>query len=206
MENSCTVLDALTAACAAQRINNGYYKWPTGEHKTNLSIVRNILSGDESPTEEDKRQANRIVSYCRGMLLKTLGVGISSYDKVVLEIVADNSVSINPMHLGVISSMPNIYLRKMYDDSIKKRLVWSNSESLGSPGDRVQLNVNILLCIYSPKWNRYYITAIASTEQPVAWSQILPLEIGTTLSITGTIREYKHHKTFLNRVKEAKNA
>jgi hypothetical protein len=67
-------------------------------------------------------------------------------------------------------------------------------------GDKVTVNVDIVRCVFSQKWNTYYATAVTDKNETVFFSIREPLNTGTLLTLRGTVKAHRDGQTQLNRV------
>jgi len=67
--------------------------------------------------------------------------------------------------------------------------------------DRVTANIEVLKCVFSQKWNVYFVTAITDKDQSIFFSYKQDVSPGTILSIKGNVKRQDNNTTQLNRVK-----
>jgi hypothetical protein len=72
---------------------------------------------------------------------------------------------------------------------------------VGKIGEKVQLTIEVLRSNYSTKFNTWYITGIDSNNFAVFFSYRERLEVGLTVTVSGTVKRHADRATQLTRVK-----
>jgi hypothetical protein len=71
---------------------------------------------------------------------------------------------------------------------------------IGTPGDKVQLTVEVVKSNYSQQWNTWYATAVTVDNSAVFFAFRQELARGATHTIQGTVKAHRDGQTQLNRV------
>ena len=207
-------LRVFEAACTAYRLIGSYVKdtaLTEANPVSNRAIMLEILADNPSysVSDVDREDAQRIIAYYQGLTLKMLSQPLSEFEAGVLQLVAEPHVerSMTRANLGIIACLPDAYSRNIVYDAVTRRIKFASGGYIEKIGSRVELNVEILRCIHSTKWECYFVDAISVDGEPVRFSSRVAQRIGTT-KIRGTVRAHCDGSTSLSRVKilENKNA
>jgi hypothetical protein len=202
----------LSAACAAQRVNGSYIKFATVEvpsingtvnvHKrTNRELTVEYLELQENITDADRNMAEEMRRYWNGKMFKVLsGEYMSNFDRGILELMQKETVT-EGYDIAVIASMPGSYISSVKRDERDRRVKFSQGGYIGTVGERIKTQVEVLKCVYSQKWFTYFITGITSSDQAVFFSYKEEVSVGNVLNIVGTVKRQDNNQTQLNRVK-----
>jgi hypothetical protein len=208
--------DVFAAACKAQRLNGEYIKYGASldtDKKPNKQLMLRFLENPKNRlTIRDRNQGVKIQQYFKGYLFKTLsGEHMSDFDHSVCEIVNLDKVT-TALQLGTIASLPSVYARAIVRDEQTRRLRSLRSNKLvGKPGDKVELDLEVIRSVYSHKWAVYYTTGATPNNEVVYFANAkLNPKPGTVLKIKGTIKQCRineatGNQTQLNRVKIIKD-
>ena len=202
----------LSAACAAQRVNGSYIKFATVEvpsingtvnvHKrTNRELTVEYLELQENITDADRTMAEEMRRYWNGKMFKVLsGEYMSNFDRGILELMQKETVT-EGYDIAVIASMPGSYISSVKRDERDRRVKYSQGGYIGTVGERIKTQVEVLKCVYSQKWFTYFVTGITSSDQAVFFSYKQEVTVGSVLNIAGTVKRQDNNQTQLNRVK-----
>lgn len=197
----------VAAACTAYRINKGYLKTfyvvkeTTDTRKPNSEIVKNLLLNPKDITEEDHNHAKKIKEWFNCKTFKLLsGDYLSNFDKTVMKMLEKEDITTG-YEIATLTSLPETYNNGVQRDLGESRAKFASGGYVGELGQRINVDIEVLKCIYSQKWNTYYITAITDNDQPVFFSYSSELTYGTKLSIKGTVKRQDNNQTQFNRVK-----
>ena len=202
----------LSAACAAQRINGSYVKFATVEepsingtvnvHKrTNRELTVEFLELQENIIDADRTMAEEMRRYWNGKTFKLLtGEYMSNFDRGIMEMMQKETVT-EGYDIAVIASMPGSYISSVKRDERERRAKHSRGGYIGSVGERVKIQVEVLKCVFSQKWFTYFMTGITSDDQTVFFSYKEEMVVGSVLNIAGTVKRQDNNQTQLNRVK-----
>ena len=201
---------ALSAACAAYRVIGSYIKQvsveslndPSNVHKaTNRELTQKYLLEQENITDADREFAEKVKSYWNGKTFKLLtGEYMSDFDRNILTLLQKETVT-EGYDVAIMASLPSSYIAGIKRDERDRRVKHSQGGYIGSVGERIKTQVEVLKCVYSQKWFTYFITGITSSDQAVFFSYKQELTVGNVLNIAGTVKRQDNNQTQLNRVK-----
>jgi hypothetical protein len=203
----------LSAAFAAQRTNKGYYKYsvpdgsyvdgegvPSEAKVTNRELVYKYLEDQSNINNEDRANAEKLKAYYQGKLFKVLAEGyVSEFDRSAMKLVEREEL-IGSYDMAIATSLPASYFKGVQRDEGEQRAKFAQGGYLGSVGDRVTANIEVLKCIFSQKWNVYFITAITDKDQSIFFSYKQDVNYGSKFAIKGTVKRQDNNQTQLNRV------
>jgi hypothetical protein len=209
------VADVWAAACAAQRINGEYLKDgrntlnEQGEVLSttprNRDVMLQFLHHPECLLPEDIAEGAECQNFLRNDLtFRALKGQLNDFDQATSKVLAVEDRFFPQKHkyeLAVIACLPQSRLRSMARQEHQARIQMARGGTVGSVGDKVGMEVEIVSANYSQNYNIYWITAVNDADQPVFFSYRNPLVAGDRFSITGTVKGHRDGKTQLNRVK-----
>lgn len=196
------------AACAAYRINGGYFKYPEiVEGKivkpTNRDLVKLYLGIDPSEfvTEADRRQG----AVCQQTLKNAVTMAalkgeMSEWNLLVAQMTALDQIE-TEYELSVITALPKSYDQVIKRENLDSRLAHCDAGMIGRVNDRVTLSGEIVKCNYSARYNTFYITVITNTNQQVFFAYRERLETGRNIHFSGRVKRHAGPATQLSRVK-----
>jgi hypothetical protein len=210
-----SVSDVWGAACHAQRINGTYFKedvWETFNQctdvklnrKSNRNIMMDALENPFMITDEDRAAGEQCLKFISNdMTFRALKNQLTDFDRSVMKItaVADRFFpQAHRLELATVACLPNSHQRALKRIAEQDRLN-QTAGYIGAVGDKVTVNVDIVRCVFSQKWNTYYATAVTDKNETVFFSIREPLNTGTLLSVQGTVKAHRDGQTQLNRVR-----
>ena len=197
-------------AVAADRINQGYYKYPVQDQNTgevitreNKAMVKEWLQQQRFDliSEGDLEKGAEVRHYFKGLLLKELSGKINDFERSVLKIAQkDEFTGRDMLDFAIVSSLPEAQrrdiLKKGIDASIR------DSEQLaGNEGDRVVGPAEVYRSYFSENYLKYRIFARMGDSYVDFW---YPKDLKGTVTIKGKIKQQRGDKTTqLNYVKIA---
>jgi len=204
----------LSAACAAFRVNgNKYVKYDLEEnvfvndkgevvkYTTNRQLVETYIEQPEHIMDIDRDMAEQVRSYWNGKTFKLLtGEYMSDFERNMLALLQKDTVT-EGYDVAVLASMPNSYQANLQRDQRDRRVKYSQGGYIGTVGERIKTQVEVLKCVYSQKWFTYFVTGITSSDQAVFFSYKQEVTVGSVLNIAGTVKRQDNNQTQLNRVK-----
>lgn len=200
--------DVWAAACAAQRVNNEYVKYslPSAVHpgakRANRDIVYSLLKSPELITNEDREEGKTVRRYYQALMFKFIGdTFVNSFEQTAMKIANRDYVVGDDFSISVIASLPGSYKRNSVRDKNENRIKFANGGLIGSVGDKLTLNVEVLKCFWSNKWQVFFITTITDQDQLVSFAYGSALENNSKLEVTGKVKKYYTKVTQLTRVK-----
>ena len=211
-----SVSDVWSAACHAQRINGAYIKQDEWElpsesatavqlrRKSNRNIMMDALENPFMITDEDRVAGEQCLKFISNdMTFRALKNQLTDFDRSVMKItaVADRFFpQAHKLELATVACLPNSHQRALKRIAEQDRLN-QTAGYIGAVGDKVTVNVDIVRCVFSQKWNTYYATAVTDKNETVFFAIREPLNTGTLLSVQGTVKAHRDGQTQLNRVR-----
>jgi len=162
---------------------------------TNESEYR-ITAADQEKGAEFRQQINAL------SFAVLMGRRLNSFLTNLVELAQKDEVDLNDRFaVGVLSCAPKTAIAEHTRAMQDQRLAFANTKHLGKVGERVNIQVEVIKSVYSQQWNTYYITAISETDQAVWFAYRKPIELGTKISIAGTVKRLADNgQTQLSRV------
>lgn len=196
--------NAFAAAVIAQNINKRYIKVtqePPGV-SANRTLVMSMLTDVIPFTDSEMEAGRKIRQYFQQHLTFKIvkGVEISPFERVATEISNKETATCN-YDISIIASLPSVYERAMQRKDADTKINFARGGNIGAIKDRVTLSVEVLKCIYSQNYGVYFITAITPEDQVVFFSYAARIEIGSKVTVKGTVKKHTVDSTQLNRVK-----
>ena len=201
--------DVWGAAVQAQRINGSYVKLtmisesdPALTKLSNRMIVEKLLADPFTITDEDREQGKKVRAFFQAYTFKILqGKALNEFNNTAM-LISNRDVITSTYDVAVIASLPSSYERGVKQQTVDQRINFAQGGHVGTIGDKVNLNVEIVKRIWSEKWMTSFVTGITPEDQVVFFAFKHELEIGKTISIQGTVKGQREpNTTQLNRVK-----
>jgi hypothetical protein len=195
-----------SAACAAYRINGGYFKEPetVGDQvvrPTNRDLVRRALDNPELITDADRELARNCRRHmAASVTLQALKTELGEWSRITARVCGLDIITSN-YDLSVITAMPHSYVKALKKESVDSRLARCDEIHAGQLGDKIELTVEILRNNYSAKYNTWFVSGITKTNLAVFFAYREQLKSDQTLKIRGTVKRLVDRATQLNRVK-----
>lgn len=211
--------DAMALAVMAQRINDDYLprddikKDDEGELiscrvankdliKYGLGILKptNSLyqfSGqfqfytDNVADDDDLEVAQEIISYYTGLMFKAIGGKINEFEERVLEIVKADTVT--AYDIGVIASLPKSYARNVEREAVeqKQRELSDSSMHIGTVGDTVNMDLEIMRFNFIQKLNCYVVNARCDGNLVVFFTSNNDFNGPTNVKVRGRVKRHQ---------------
>ena len=212
------VSDMWAAACAAQRINGGYFKEHVYEHlehqalveppalvkRRNREIMFDILANPALLTVEDIEQGQECRKFLQNdITFRALKGKLTDFDSSTSKVIAVEEEFDSVKHkleLAVIACLPQSRARALERQAVQERVRQTSGDHVGQPGDKVQLDVEIIKSNYSQQWNTWYATAVTPDNRAVFFAYRQQLGVGAKCTIYGTVKAHRDGTTQLNRV------
>lgn len=211
-----TLSDVWAAACAADRINSGYFKENVWDHdlstgqgkivkRKNRDIMMELLANPTLLTVDDIERGE----YCRQFLqsdltFRTLKGKTGDFDTAIRKVLAVTGTFDGYHHkyeLAIVACLPASVSRSEIRQNSETRVQFATGGLIGKVNDKVDLEVEVLNSNFSKQYNIYWVRAITAEDQAVFFSSKESYDPGTHLSIKGTVKAHKDNLTQLNRVK-----
>lgn len=211
-----SISDVWGAACHAQRINGAYIKQDEWElpsesatatqlkRKSNRNIMMEALENPFMITDEDRQAGEACLKFISNdMTFRALQNRLTDFDRSVMKITAVTERFFPQAHkleLATVACLPNSHQRALQRIADQDRLA-QTAGYIGSVGDKVTVNIEIVRCVFSQKWNTWYASAITSNNEQVFFAIRENHDAGTHLCVQGTVKAHRDGQTQLNRVR-----
>jgi hypothetical protein len=208
------------AACAAFRINSGWIKedqleqglQEVGDGEYSLTVVkqkngtlmRQLLKDASKITDEDVAAGRE----CRAEVEQRqtydmlMGRKVGAFDVNVQAALAQETFDMrrNGLMIGIIGFMPEYVRRATKRDAVNTLIAEARSEPIAKIGQRVNTEVRVVDCRFSPTYNVYYLRAVDMENRAIRFSYKAALCEGQVLKIRATVTEFTDGVTRVNRV------
>ena len=104
------------------------------------------------------------------------------------------------LELAVVACLPQSHARTLERQATQERVRQTSGDVIGTPGDKVRLDVEIIKSNYSQQWNTWYATGITQDNSAVFFAYRQELAKGAKHTIIGTVKAHRDGSTQLNRV------
>jgi len=199
--------DVWAAAVQAQAVNGAYIKAIApgiAQHETNRMLVERLLKDTSQITQESRDKGIQVRKYFQAFTFKVLqGKTLNDFSKTAMDI-SNRDVITSTYDLAVIASLPASYEKSTARDNVDRRINFARGGTLGTIGDKVTIEIEILKKVWSVKWNTHYITGITDDDKVLFFSYNHNIEIGDRVKIQGVVKSHTDNSTQLNRVKVIK--
>ena len=208
--------DVWAAACAANRINGGYFKEAVHEfdevtqltkvaHRRNREVMMDFLTHPENLTVADVERGEHCRQFLQSDLtFRTLKGKVSEFDSAIRKVLAVTDHFDNVYHryeLAIVASLPASVERTEVRQNAEQRVRFAQGGLIGKVGDKVTTTVEVIAANYSKEHNIYWIRGITDQDQPVFFSNKEKFDVGTHLTVQGKVKAHKDNLTQLNYVK-----
>ena len=196
---------AWSAAFAAYRINEGYYKVPlTAGDKivkpTNREVAQVVRYDTSMITDADRESAKKARQYMANVAtMAALKGDISEWGQISAKVCARDKIT-SQYDLAVITAMPHSYTNSLKKEEVDARLRKCEGH-IGKVGDKLELPVEIVRHNYSAKFNTWFIAGITQDNQAVHFAYREAIKPNSKIGIRGTVKRHTDRSTQLNRVK-----
>ena len=195
------------AACAAYRVNGGYFKQPQVTDQgvitrpTNRELVRQYLAESSSVTADDLEQGRK----CRQDLLKQATMSAlrnraTEWDLLTAEMASLDTITTD-YQLSVITAMPKSHSQNLARETVDTRLAYCDSDPVGRVDERVEITGEVVRSNYSNQYNTHYVTVITDANRQVFFAYRERMEPGANIRICGRVKRHADRATQLSRVK-----
>lgn len=208
------------AACAAFRINAGWFKEDQleqglqevgdGEYslrvvkQKNSTLLRQLLKDTSKITDEDVAAGRE----CRAAVEQRqtydmlMGRNVGAFDRNVQDTLAQETFDPrrHSLMIGIIAFMPEYVRRAVKRDTVNTLIAEARAEPIAKIGQRVNTEVLIVDCRFSTLYNVYYMRAVDMENRAIRFSYKSALVEGKVLKIRATVTEFNEGVTRVNRV------
>jgi hypothetical protein len=194
-----------SAACAAYRINGGYFKEPetVGDQvirHTNRAVVRQALDNPTLITDADREMAQQCRRHmATSVTMQALRTELGEWARITAKVCDLDTVD-SMYDFSVITAMPHSYIKQLKKESVDSRLARCQG-TVGKIGDKIELDVEIVRNNYSAKFNTWFVSAITNDNYSVYFAYREEIKSETHVNIRGTVKRHTDSATQLNRVK-----
>lgn len=197
------------AAAAAYRINGEYVKavprWATPDPNaktSNRNIILELLDNPAGITHSDREQGSDTRRYYQSLTFKILqNRRISDYERNAMKVSEKDEIEPDGLDLNLIASLPANVVRAKERDKIENRIVYNADGVIGSIGERISVEIEVLKSAFSINWGVYYITGITTENQVVYFGYKNDVQAGKIIKVTGRVKAHRDNSTQLNRVR-----
>jgi hypothetical protein len=202
------------AAVAAQRINGSYVKaamydyddirGPKIVKHRNRDIMTDILANPALLTVEDIAQGQECRKFLQqDITFRALKNKLTEFDSSVSKVLAvteEFDTEKHKLELAVVACLPQSHARALERQATQERVRLTSGAVIGTPGDKVRLDVEIVKSNYSQQWNTWYATGVTADNCAVFFAYRQELARGAKHTIQGTVKAHRDGSTQLNRV------
>ena len=195
--------DVWAAAVQAQSINGQYIKSITTgtNNKTNRQIVDSLIANPTQITQESRDKGQSVRQYFKGLTFKVLqGKQLNEFNQTAMTIANRDTITSN-YDLAVIVSLPATYEKSSKRDEADRRVNFASGGYLGTIGDKVTAEIEVVKQVWSQNWNTWYVTGITDDDKVLFFAYKQTINIGDRVTIQGTVKGQRDTSTQLNRVK-----
>jgi hypothetical protein len=213
-----SVSDVWAAACAANRVNGGYFKEYVYEHysdnlaeppaivkRKNRDIMMEFLADPTNLTVDDVVRGEHCRQFLQNDLtFRTLKNKTGEFDSAIKKVLAVQDKFDGYHHkyeLAIVACLPQSVEKSEVRQNSESRVQFATGGFVGKVDDKVELQVEVLNSNFSKQYNIYWVRAITEQDQAVFFSSKESYDPGTHLAIKGTVKAHKDNLTQLNRVK-----
>ena len=197
------------AACAAYRVNGGYFKQAefTDQGQITRPANRDLVrlycmdTGLEFITDQDQDQGRK----CRQDLVNAATMSALKNQATEWTLLTAKMVALDVIttdyELSVITAMPKSHSQTLARESTDGRLAYCEAESVGTINQLVTVQGEVIRSNYSAKWNTFYVTMITDSNHQVFFAYREGLEPGRQVKLRGRVKRHADRATQLSRVK-----
>ena len=203
------------AAVAAQRINGSYVKETQHrlddtigtiivDKRRNRDIMLDILANPAQLTVEDIAQGQECRKFLQNdITFRALKGRLTDFDSSTSKVIAvteEFDTVKHKLELAVVACLPQSHARSLEREAVQERVRQTSGALIGTPGVKVQLDVEIVKSNYSQQRNTWYATGVTADNSAVFFAYRQELAKGAKHTIQGTVKAHRDGSTQLNRV------
>ncbi len=199
-------------AATADRINDGQYvkedqRSSDGQcviREANKLMIRRWLQegycGEDTDADRELGAAAR--AWHRGQLLMTaLKRPLSEFEDTLIRATDQDefALEVNQLEIAIIASQ----IRSYRTGAAHEQRMWGTDTSpMAAVGTKVECQVEVVKSVYSQNYNTNYVRAVTvDTRKVVMFTHREGWDVGSILTIRGTVKAHREDCTQLNRVK-----
>jgi hypothetical protein len=193
--------EALSAACAALRINTKYVRREeaTEEVKANSWLMTDILNGKIEITDADREEGANLLSFLQGKLPDLIAETLESYWQKCVLMTELKMIRVDDYkNIAFIASMPSSYFNAQQREEMitQMNILADNSSHFGNKGDVFPAQrVEIVGAVYSRNYFKWYHTALTEQKNMIRFPMTDKIEPGTSAVISGKIHKHGDSNT-----------
>jgi hypothetical protein len=192
---------AWAVACAAYRINDGYFKYIDHGRKPNTELIYEILADQNLMTEADHEQGQIVRNYiAKTATMATLRGTLDLWGQEMARVAQLATVE-DKFAFHVIASMPQTYERYLQRERAHARLSETVDHTQLELKEKVEITAEVVENKYSQKWACHYITVIDDNNRAWYFAFQRSLPKGSRHDFRGTVKRVQDRLVQLNRVK-----
>jgi hypothetical protein len=195
------------AACAAYRVNGGYFKQPEVTDQgaitrpTNRELVRQYLAEPGAVTARDIEQGRK----CRQDLVNAATMSAlknqaTEWTQLTAQMAALDVITTD-YQVSVITAMPKSHSQTLARETVDGRLAYCETEPVGPVNHRVDIRGEVVRSNYSTQYNTHYVTVITEDNRQVFFAYRERIDPGSSIRICGRVKRHADRATQLSRVK-----
>jgi hypothetical protein len=175
------------------------------QRKSNRNIMMEALENPFMITDEDRVagvECQKFIS--NDMTFRALQNKLTDFDRSVMKITAVTDRFFPQNHrleLATVACLPNSHERALKRIQEQDRLNQTTGAYIGTVGTRVTVNIEVVRCMFSQKWNRWYASGITESNEQVFFANRENYTPGTRLTVQGTVKAHRDGQTQLSRVR-----
>jgi hypothetical protein len=211
-----SVSDVWAAACAAQRVNGGYYKessyqWDEAANinrlvkRRNRDIMMEFLQNPDRILVEDVEAGEQVRDFLqKDLTFRAIKGQLTEFDKSTKQClsVQDRFYTVSHRYeMAVIAALPNSARRSQERQTAQERIQFARGGLIGKVGEQVTINVEVIQAYYKKDFNIFFITAITDQDQAVTFGFKEKFDVGTSVTIRGKVKAHRDNLTQLNYAK-----
>ena len=199
-------------AATADRINDGQYLKESQRSSDGQCVIREAnklmikrwltegYCGED--TEADWEQGRAARAWHRGQLLMTaLKRPLSEFEDTLSRATGQDefALEVNQLEFAIIASQIRSYRTGVAHE---QRMWGTDTSPVAAVGAKVECQVEVVKSVYSQNYNTNYVRAVAvDTRKVVMFTYREGWDVGTILTIRGTVKAHREDCTQLNRVR-----
>ncbi|CAB4137453.1 hypothetical protein UFOVP328_28 [uncultured Caudovirales phage] len=194
---------AWAVACAAYRINDGYFKagFAADDQKANTELIYEILQDQSLLTPQDHKQGVAVRDYIgKTATMATLRGTLDTWGQEMARVSQLETVT-DRFSFHIIASMPQTYAHYLQREKAHTRLSETADHTQLAVKDKIEITAEVIEIKFSVKWQCHYITVIDTENRSWFFAHRRSLPRGSRHVFRGTVKRVDDRMVQLNRVK-----